>query len=119
MTKLLFFSFRLMRATTQPSRHESTITITDTSSTVSTPPTIVPAVTGATIQYTITAGTVATALYISPSRYTPSSREAITYRTGIGIDSSRSLSLDRYRLEYVLNTLPNAPSSTAISPMTR
>ena len=48
--KLLFFSFRLMRATTQPSRHESTITITDTSSTISTPPTITPAVTGAVIQ---------------------------------------------------------------------
>lgn len=39
-----------MRATTQPSRHESTITITDTISTISTPPTIVPAVTGAVIQ---------------------------------------------------------------------
>ena len=50
---------------------------------------------------------MATPLYISPSRYTPSRREAITQRTGIGIDSSRSLSLDRYRLEYVLNTLPN------------
>ena len=117
--KLLFFSFRLMRATTQPSRHESTITITDTISTISTPPTIVPAVTGAVSQYTITAGTMTTAAYIKPSRYTPSRREAITQRTGIGIDSSRSLSLDRYRLEYVLNTLPNVPRSTAISPMSR
>jgi len=117
--KLLFFSFRLMRATTQPSRHESTITITDTISTISTPPTIVPAVTGAVSQYTITPGTMTTAAYISPSRYTPSRREAITQRTGIGSDSSRSLSLDRYRLEYVLNTLPNVPRNTAISPMSR
>ena len=117
--KLLFFSFRLMRATTQPSRHESTITITDTISTISTPPTIVPAVTGAVSQYTITPGTMTTAAYISPSRYTPSRREAITQRTGIGSDSSRSLSLDRYRLEYVLNTLPNVPRNTAISTMSR
>ena len=117
--KLLFFSFRLMRATTQPSRHESTITITDTISTISTPPTIVPAVTGAVSQYTITPGTMTTAAYISPSRYTPSRREAITQRTGIGSDSSRSLSLDRYRLEYVLNTLPNVPRNTAISPTSR
>ena len=66
--KLLFFSFRLMRATTQPSRHESTITITDTSSTISTPPTIAPAVTGAVSQYTITPGTMTTAAYIKPQQ---------------------------------------------------
>ena len=75
--------------------------------------------TGAVSQYTITPGTMTTAAYINPSRYTPSRREAITQRTGIGIDSSRSLSLDRYRLEYVLNTLPNVPRNTAISPMSR
>ena len=51
--------------------------------------------------------------YISPIRYTPSSRAAMIVRTGIGSDSSRSLSFARYRLEYVLNTLPKAPSSTA------
>ena len=59
------------------------------------------------------------AVVIKPSRYTPNRREAITQRTGIGSDSSRSLSLDRYRLEYVLNTLPNVPRNTAISPMSR
>ena len=34
---------------------------------------------------------------------------------GIGIESRRSLSFARYSPEYVLNTLPNAPSAIAMS----
>ena len=63
------------------------------------PPTTRARVSGATHQYTITAGTMTTAEYISPIRYTPSRREAMTQRTGMGMDSSRSLSLARYRPE--------------------
>ena len=66
---------------------------------------------------TTTAGTSATAEYISPIRYTLSSRAAMMSRGSMGSDSSRSLSLARYRLEYVLNTLPNTPSRIAISVM--
>ena len=34
-----------------------------------------------------------------------------------GIDKSKSLSLGRYSPAYVINTLPKAPNSTAISPI--
>ena len=46
-----------------------------------------------TTQYTMMAGSSTTAEYISPMRYTLTSRAAIMVRTGIGSDSSRSLSL--------------------------
>ena len=62
----------------------------------------------------MTAGTITTAEYISPSRYTLASLDARMLRTGIGSDKSRSLSFDIYRPDYVLNTLPNAPSAIAI-----
>ena len=58
-----------------------------------------PAVTGTHTQYTITAGTITTPEYISPIRYTPSSRASMILPTGIGMDSSRSLSLAKYRPE--------------------
>ena len=40
------------------------------------------------------------------------------YRTGIGMDRSRSLSLARYSPAKVLNTLPKAPSRMASRAMT-
>ena len=60
----------------------------------------------------MTQGSRITPENIRPIRYTPSSREARMARTGIGSDSSRSLSLAWYRPENVLNTLPNTPIST-------
>ena len=57
--------------------------------------------------------------YNNPMRYTPSSRDAMMARTGIGMDRSRSLSLARYRLANVLNTLPNTPSATEIMVMSK
>ena len=47
----------------------------------------------------ITAGTMTTAEYINPIRYTLSRREAMMQRTGMGIASKRSLSFARYKLE--------------------
>ena len=48
--KLLFFSFRLIFATTQPSAQDSVSTKTDSSASSSTPPRMTPAVTGTTTQ---------------------------------------------------------------------
>ena len=73
----------------------------------------------AKIQYTITAGTITIAEYISPIRYTVISLAARILLTGIGIDRSRSLSFDRYKPEYVLKILPNAPIAIAINAMIR
>lgn len=47
----------------------------------------------------MTAGRITTPLYISPIRYTLRSREAISVFTGMGMLSSRSLSLARYSPE--------------------
>lgn len=55
--------------------------------------------------------------YINPIRYTLSSLDTIMALTGIGIDSNKSLSLDKYKLENVLNTLPNAPRKTEVKPI--
>ncbi|CDD35979.1 unknown [Roseburia sp. CAG:309] len=82
-------------------------------------PAIPAGVTSVTTQYTTAAGTITTAEYINPIRYTPSSLAVSILRTGIGIDNSRSLSLERYNPEKVLNTLPNAPSAAAIIPIMR
>ena len=56
--------------------------------------------------------------YIKPIRYTPASLATMIVRTGIGIDSRKSLSLARYRLEKVLKTLPKVPRTSAIMLMT-
>ena len=65
---LLFFSFKLIFATTRPSAHDSTSTNTEISSTDRIPPTTIAAEIGTTTQYTITAGTMMIAEYISPIR---------------------------------------------------
>ena len=62
-------------------------------------PKITPTDADAVIQYTMTAGRITTMEYITPMRYTVSRREAINTFTGMGRDSIRLLSLDRYRQE--------------------
>ena len=98
-TMFLFFSFRLIFATNQPSRHERTRMNTLVSRMSISPPTMRIAVSGMTIQPTMTAGSSTTAEYISPIRYTPSSRDVMIACGSMGSESSRSLSFARYSPE--------------------
>ena len=66
--KLLFFSFRLIFATTQPSAQESVRTNIDSSSTKSSAPISAGTEKPATARYTAAAGTETTPEYISPMR---------------------------------------------------
>ena len=66
--KLLCFRRRLTFATTQPSRHESSSTNTDTRKMSSRPPTTFATVAPSTIHQTTTAGTVTQAEYMRPMR---------------------------------------------------
>lgn len=93
MIKLLFFSFWLILATTHPSAQDRVSTKTDSSTSSSRPPSTVLADISTTTQYTMSAGRYTTAEYIRPMRYTLMSRAAMMTRTGMGSDSSRSLSL--------------------------
>ena len=68
MIKLLFLSFRLIFATTQPSAHESASTNREMSATSSTPPAMAAALAEIMIQYTMTAGRMTTPEYIRPMR---------------------------------------------------
>ena len=97
--KLLFFSFRLILATTHPKVQDRVRTKIEIRSISSRQPKIAPADADTAIQYTMTAGRITTMEYIAPMRYTVSRREAINTLTGMGRDSIRSLSLDRYRQE--------------------
>ena len=93
--KLRPFSLTLTLATTHPSRQDRMSTSRERSTASSRLP-ITPAGPGRrTIQYTITAGSITTPENISPIRYTPSSRAARMYRTGMGRERSRSLSRAR------------------------
>ena len=56
-------------------------------------------------------------VYNNPIKYTPINLETIIFLTGIGIEINKSLSFVLYKLEYVLNTLPNTPKKIAIPPM--
>ena len=66
--KLRFLSFKLIFATTQPSAHDSTITNSEIMNTYTIPPISAETVNGTTHRYTITAGRLTTAEYISPIR---------------------------------------------------
>ena len=66
--KLLFFSLRLIFATTQPSRQDSSSTKIDTKSRSSTQPATAAAVSLAVKKYTTTAGSSTTPENISPIR---------------------------------------------------
>ena len=68
MIKLLFFSFRLILATTQPSAQDSVSTKMLISKSSRIEPAITPRLAETVIQYTITAGRMTTPEYISPSR---------------------------------------------------
>ena len=89
---LLFLSLTAIFATIQPSMHDSTRTTAVMAIAIITVHTAdMPG--RAVIKYTQTAGAMTTPEYISPMRYTPIRRAAMISRTGIGMESSRSLSL--------------------------
>ena len=64
----LCFSFRLIFATTQPSRQDRSSTISEISTMSSRPPAMTAALWATWIQYTITAGRMTIAEYIRPIR---------------------------------------------------
>ena len=66
--KLLFFSFSLIFATTQPSTHESISTTADTIISDTIVPRTEYTVAPATIMYTIETGSMTIPEYMSPSR---------------------------------------------------
>ena len=68
MIKFRFFSFRLIFAITQPSRQESSSTITETSTVSRSEPRTDSTVGAPMTKYTSTAGSITVAEYISPVR---------------------------------------------------
>ena len=68
MIKLLFFSFRLIFATTQPSTQDSASANSEMTISSTTPPRMIPAVRGTVHQYTMMTGKITMPEYISPSR---------------------------------------------------
>ena len=115
--RLLFFIFRLIFATAHPSTQERISTSIEIKNKNTSPPKTDFTENETFHQYTTIAGRITEAEYISPIRYTLSSLDTIMALTGIGIDSNKSLSLDKYKLENVLNTLPNAPRKTEVKPI--
>ena len=98
VAKLLFFSFRLIFATTQPSEHDKMSTISEMHTSSTSEPAIAPNEADTLHQYTMIAGRMTTPEYIRPIRYTVRSREIMMQLVGIGSDSRRSLSFALYRL---------------------
>ena len=85
----------LIAATSQPSTQDSVSTTKDSTSGISRVNSTVQPSAGYRRNHTITVGIMIISSYIRPMAYTPLSRAARIFDGGIGMDSSRSLSLAR------------------------